>query len=473
VSLRSADLRFLLPHPPRTAFVASGLESWRAGLEQAGVEIVEGRADLAVVRAQDSPPEAEAIVVLGRGGRKALRGRDHVRRYAALPGPREPHLVVPVDRPAVGSYAIRHWTVPDSVLLRRRNDLARIAIALGAFPDLPRSIAVAAPERAPFVVAAAAELGVPADVDWFLTLGEGDALTRAVFQLFRRGEREPEWVLKLSRVRGYTTPFDRDERGLRLAAEAGAVVAAHAPRLLGRFEVEGLPCSLESAAAGPRLTYVLQRRGSRARKLRAIDAVAAWTVEVAKATAAPAEALLDERRRLEEDVLPQYPQVPPDLVSRLPPLPAVLQHNDLGCWNVVVGTNGFTAVDWESAKRHGFPLWDLLYFLVDALVHLDRAWQLGRREAHAAQLLLGRTPSSEVLFRWVREAVAALELPAEAVGPVVTLGWLHHGLSPVARDAASTALAPGLRSDGTFAEWMTQVWLGTEGLGPGWSSWHR
>jgi len=215
VSLRSADVRFLLPRPPRTAFVAPGLESWRAGLEQAGVEIVEGRADLAVARAHDALPAADAIVVLGRGGRRALRGRSHIRRYAALPGPREPHLVVPVDRPAVGSYAIRHWTVPDSALRRRRNDLARLAIALGVFPDLPRSIAVAAPEGAPFVVAAAAGLGVPGDADWFLTLGEGDALTRAVFQLFGRGEREPEWVLKLSRVRGYTAPFERDERGLR------------------------------------------------------------------------------------------------------------------------------------------------------------------------------------------------------------------------------------------------------------------
>jgi hypothetical protein len=473
VSLRSADVRFLLPRPPRTAFVAPGLESWRDGLAQAGVELVEGRADLAVVRAQDPLPEAEAIVVMGRGGRRALRGRGPTRRYAALPEPRAPHVIVPVDRPAVASYMIRNWTVPESALLRRRNDLARLAIALGAFPELGRSLAVAAPEGPPFVVAAATELGVPGDASWFLTLGEGDALTRAVFQLFGPDEREPEWVLKLSRVRGYNAPFERDERGLRLAAEAGGVVAAHAPRLLDRFEADGLPCSLESAAAGRRLTNLLQRRGSRRDKLRAVEAVAGWALRAAETTAAPAGALEDERRRLERDVLPRYPQVAPDIVSRLPPLPAVLQHNDLGCWNVVVGRRGFTVVDWESARRHGFPLWDLLYLLVDALVHLDGAWQPGRREAHAARLLLGETPSSELLFSWVREAVRALELPPDAVGPVVTLGWLHHGLSPVARDEASRALAPGLRSGGTFAEWMAELWLGTEGLGLEWSSWRR
>ncbi|HEX6702184.1 MAG TPA: hypothetical protein VF101_15760 [Gaiellaceae bacterium] len=425
------------------------------------------------MRASDPLPEAEALVVVGRGGRRTLRGHSGVRRFAALPGPREPHLIVPVDRPRVASYAIRQWTVPHTPLLRRRNDVARLAIRLGSFPDLARSLTVAAPEGPPFVVAAAADLGVPPEADWFLTLGEGDALTRAVFQLFEPRDDEPRWVLKFARVRGYTAPFERDERGLRLAEQSGDVVARHAPRLLGRFEVDGLACSLESAAAGRRLTYLLQRRGSREAKLREIEAVAAWAVDVARTTAAPADALLDERRRLQQDVPTRYPQAPPDLVSRLPALPAVLQHNDLGCWNVVVGRRGFTAVDWESARRHGLPLWDLLYFLVDALVHLDGAWQPGRRETHAARLLLGETRSSEVLFRWVRAAVRALELPADAVGPVVTLGWLHHGLSPVARDAASSALAPGLRSAGTFAEWMVEVWLRTPGLGPGWSSWRR
>jgi len=462
-----------LPHAPRTAFVAPGLESWRDGLAQAGVAIVRERADLAVVRGHDPVPDAEAAIVVGRGGRRALRGRAGIRRYAALPGAREPHLILPVDRPHVSSYAIRQWTVPSSALRRRRNDLARLAIALGAFPELGRSLTVAAPTGPPFVVAAAATLGVPADADWFLTLGEGDALTRAVFQLFGPGAREPGWVLKLSRVRGYTAPFERDERGLRLAAQAGGAVAAHAPRLLGRFEADELPCSLESAAAGSRLTYLLQQRGSRNEKLRALDEVAAWTIEIARATAAPADALLEERRRLEEDVVTRYPQMPPGLVSGLPRLPAVLQHNDLGCWNVVVGGRGFTAVDWESARKHGLPLWDLLYFLVDALVHLDGAWQPDRREAHAARLLLGETASSEILFRWVAEAVRTLALPPDAVGPIVTLGWLHHGLSPVARDEASRTLAPGLRSDGTFAEWMARVWLSTPGLGTGWSSWRR
>ena len=394
-----------------------------------------------------------------------------MRRYVTVPGPSEPQLVVPVDRSHVARYAISTWTAPVSRARRLRNEAARLAASLGAFPDLPRSLTVAAAPGPPFAVAAASPLGVLADADWFLTLGHGDALTRAAFQLFAPGATEPSWVLKLSRVPGYSAPFDRDERGLGLAAGAGGVVAAHAPRLLGRFEVAGLPCSLETAAAGRRLTFLLQGASSRDQKLRAIDAVAAWTLAVAQQTAAPAEALTAERARLERDVLPRWPDVAADLVARLPPLPAVLQHNDLGCWNVVVGRHGFTAVDWESAREHGLPLWDLLYLLVDALVLLDGAWAPDRREAHAASLLRGETESSAVLFRWLRATVDTLALPPEAVGPVVTLGWLHHGLSPAARDEAARTVAPGLISAGTFAEWMSRLWLREPGLGVGWSAW--
>ena len=44
--------------------------------------------------------------------------------------------------------------------------------------------------------------------------------------------------------------FDRETRGLEIAAQIGAVAAGHAPRPLGRFEVDGLPASLETAAVG-------------------------------------------------------------------------------------------------------------------------------------------------------------------------------------------------------------------------------
>ena len=476
MSLRAADVRFLLPAAPSTVAVSSSLSEVAGGFEQAGVLAQGVSPDLAVMTGTEVTSalaaDPGAVIVLGIAGRR-LRGQmPVVRRFITFPGSGDPHLIVPVDRARVAAYAIDTWTAPDSAIRRLRNRFARMAITARTFPDLGRSVSVGLRTgEPPFMIAGAVALGVPGDADWFLTLGLGDALTRAVFHLFAAGAAEPSWIIKFSRVAGYVDPFERDERGLGLAAQS-PVAALHAPAFLGRFEVSGLSASVEEAAVGQRLTLLLQRRGDREAKLRAIEAVASWLVDLSRQSVVPAADLSDERRRLERDVLaPWGDAVAPDLVGRVAMLPGVLQHNDLGCWNLVVGAGGFKAVDWESATRPGLPLWDLVYFLVDALVHLDRAWAPEDREAHAARLLLGQTPSSQILFRWLRAAVSALAIPPAAVGPAVTLAWLHHGLSRVSRTANAQALAPGATGTQTFGEWMVRVWLSTPGLGPDWSCW--
>lgn len=449
------------------------------GFEQAGVVQNTHRPDVAVVTAhhvrEAEAAEAAAVAVIGRGGSRAIRHRwPHTRRFIALPDGHVPQLIVPVDRHAVASYAIRSWWSGESRLRRLRNELAVAGMGVGMFPDLSGSLAFGlANAQPPFVVSGAKAFGIPDNVDWFLTLGVGDALARAAFHVFAHGEPEPRWVIKFTRVEGYVDPFNRDERGLALVAEVGRSVSAHAPRLIGRFEAAGLPASIEESAVGRRLTYLLQAPGHRADKLRTIDAVAEWIVEVGRKSAAPGVALAPERRRLRTEVIPPWRSagVPEDLVDLVPEVPAVLEHNDLGCWNIVTGQRGFMAVDWESARRYGFPLWDLVYFLVDALVHLDGAWDPGRRETHAASLLRGELPSSAILFRWIRAAVDSLGITPSAVGPIVTLGWLHHGLSQVARLKAVDSLVAGPHLTGTYGEWVAGLWLRDPGLGPWWSAW--
>jgi hypothetical protein len=446
------------------------------GFGQAGASAVATSPDVAVVTAADVPraleAHAAAVIVVGRSGRRTLRGRQpELRRFVTLPGPLEPQVIIPVDRPRVAAYAIRTWAAGGSRHRRARNRGAAALIALGAFPDLPRSLTVGLPDHAPpFIVAAAHDLGVPRDADWFLTLGSGEPLARAVFHLFAPGHAQPRWALKFSRVAGNVAPFDREERGLRLAATAGSATAAHAPRLLGRAEVDGLPAALEQAALGERLTFLLQRPGRRTDKLRIIDAVAGWLVEVGRETASPPDSLADERRRLEREILPYWRKagIPSDLVARVPAVPGVLQHNDPGSWNLLVNDGAFIAVDWESARAPGLPLWDLLYFLVDSLVHLDRAEHATAREAYAARLLRGDAPSSRILFHWLRTAVRALGIPDDAVGPIATLGWLHHGFWPASRAAVSGTLTPKGSQAETFGDWMVRVWLTTPGLGAAW-----
>jgi Phosphotransferase enzyme family len=331
----------------------------------------------------------------------------------------------------------------------------------------------ARPAGPPFLIEAASSLGVPPQSRWYMMPGQGDPLARGLFHIFPPAEASPRWVLKFARVSGYKEPFERDERGLRLAGEAGGSVAAHAPRLLGRLEVDDLHASVETAAVGEILAMLLRRQRGGRSSIEAVEAIASWILRVAQETAAPAAALADERRRLAEEVVPKWTSqgVPPDLVDRLPELPAVLQHNDVGSWNVVVANSkDFVVVDWESARRHGLPLWDLLYFLTDALSALEGANTAEERAAAAIPLLRGDSRWSEFLFDWVRRAVDEAQIPADAVGPIATLGWLHHGLSHVRRGPAAERVEPGsgiVDPVGLIAP----AWLRDPALGPSWSRW--
>jgi hypothetical protein len=159
-----------------------------------------------------------------------------------------------------------------------------------------------------------------------------------------------------------------------------------------------------------------------------------------------------------------------DLVAALPPVSAVLQHNPLGSWNILVGDSSFTAVDWESAREHGLPLWDIVYFLTDALTTIDSAENQGWDD-YFVRLYRGELPQSSLLFRWIRRAAEAAAVPATAVGPIITLGWLHHGLSHFHRRAAlEHANAIGYPSPPRL-ERIAALWIETPGLGPTWTRW--
>src|SRR6185437_8022169 len=98
-----------------------------------------------------------------------------------------------------------------------------------------------------------------------------------------------------------------------------------------------------------------------------IDRIGEWILELGRLTRGAPEATAAERNRLRAEVVPSWRElgVRTDLVDELPPLRAVLQHNDLGTWNVVAGGQEFVLVDWENVREDALPLWDLLYFLAD------------------------------------------------------------------------------------------------------------
>jgi hypothetical protein len=478
VSLRRADVRFTLPRPAQRALVLGELPPWREALQSAGIDVESEesrrRADLVVApvslvrRAVGSG--ASMIVLEGRGGRRRLHGSGcAVARYLPMPSLESPDLLLPLDQAAAARYALLEWRWSGDTLRGIRNHAAAGLIRLAVFPELPTLQTTAVRDEAPpFMLSAAEAVGVPAPAQWLLEPGQGDPLTRGVFHLFARGEGEPQWVLKYARIRGHEEPFVRDEHGLRLAA-AGATAAQHAPRFFGRFQADGFHASVESAAVGRRLSTLLGRNRSLARDT--IDAVASWLIRLAKETAEPPAALEEERRRLADDVVPRWAATgaPRELVARLPPLPAVLQHNDLGTWNIVAGPQTFTVLDWESARRRGLPLWDLLYFLVDAIPPLDGARSMEQRADGALALLRGDSRHSPLLFSWIRRAADASGMPPEAVGPVATLCWLHHGLSHRSRAISVERVGSGVTIPPV--ERIAPVWLADPALGPTWSRW--
>lgn len=419
--------------------------------------------------------EPRHLVVEGGGGARALRAAGYaVSRYVTLPDAADPAIVVPVGAAAPARYALEEWLAPASRLKRLRNRAAAELVARNVFlPGRGIALATKKPGR-PFLVAAAEQLGVPATASWFLVPGASDALSRGVFQLFERGGREPAWALKFARVPGYEEPFARDEQGLRLAAVAGNAARAHAPRLVGRFEAGGLPASLETAAIGRRLIAYLASGSGRQEKLRTVQRVGEWTIAVGAETAGPAERDIGERAELLERLSAEWRDrgTPVATADELQSVPAVLEHRDLGSWNVVVGRGTFTVLDWEDATLAGFPLWDLWYLLADALAHLDGVGTDGpEQERHFVRLFRGELPTSALLFSLTRRTVEALRLQEGDVSRLATLAWLWHGIAHLARGETLQRHAPGATPARTASERRAELWLAEPGLGPGWTAW--
>jgi hypothetical protein len=485
MTVRSADLRFVLPHHVRRALVLGvgthpHLAAMAAGFEEAGIDVIErpltrgaDRPDVVIATGGDA---VEALRLAGRAHLLVGRPPTGLRRLprTSVPlllrgDPAAPRLVIPL----APNTALRHH-------LRQaapRHPLGRsLSRSLATLAQLPMPARVIVPSRAlvslvlppgderwpPAVLQAATEVGLRTDGGWLLRLGTGDVLKRAVFHVLD-GDR-PGWVVKFSRVAGYDRPFLGDAAGLALARTAGGPVAAHAPAHLGLLDVGGLTASVETAAVGTQLTYLLRRR-----PWRLIDAIVEWTGAVGRHTAQPAHDLEPERTRLRQLVSEVGVSLgaPADLVDRVSPVPAVLQHNDLGSWNILSDGSGFTALDWESARESSFPLWDLFYFAADVLTRIDGPADANTLLDRTLRLFAGESAHSGRLFRWVREAAQALEVPTAALGPLATLCWLHHAQSPARRDvdlrgAAAAPLGHHPR--------LCPAWFGHPGLGASWTA---
>jgi hypothetical protein len=463
VTIRIADARLLAPSPVRRVLLLDAPAGWDDALSAAGVEVVVDAPDLVIASnalASDAASVgAPAAIVLGRSSAPLRRRGYATRSFVLRPGANGPRLFVPLDAPAAVAQSLLAER-PGRSAVKRLATRAALAAARIGLPGVP-VITVAQLATHPPATLAAAETMAGAAVgdDWFLWLGEGDDLQRAVWLCFGR-DAKPSWAVKCSRVPGNVDPFSREEAAGQILAALPAELRQHAPRHAGRFDADGLPGSIESAAPGVPLQDELEAGFARQAT---VEAVADWIVAVGLATAQPADALAGERLRLEGEVSAE-------LALALPSLPAVFQHNDLGTWNVVVDQRSFTVLDWESSSPAGLPLWDLVYFLTDALAARRGQTDPAEKLTSMLALLRGDSAGSQLLFERVAAAADAFGVPTGAVGPIVTLGWLHHGRSRAARAERGQAqnAATGSLSTAGPLERLAEPWLADPALGVEW-----
>jgi hypothetical protein len=491
--MRVADVRLTLPQAPVRVRLLGMPAEWSAALRQAGLVVVDEESptpetgseapDLVIAQPGQAghavTAGARQIVIAGRSSDRLLRAAGYqVVRLLVRPGRTGPRLIAPFAHRRALRYAAADSSRPDGRRLRRW--LAGAAFRGPFHRLLPPGAVVTLGSRDPglpypFPPDLTQRLGPGAE--WVLKLGTGDDLQRAVFLVFPPAAPVPAWVVKLGRVSGHATGFDRDAEGLARAAGAGRRTAAHTPVLLTRAEVNGQPVIVESAGVGQPLHGLLAGSLRADVKRGLVAAVAGWTLDVASETRTDPVGLTEELARLRGLAAPPLASAA-ELVDHLPPLSGVLAHNDLGTWNIIARPpDRFTVVDWESSRPVGLPLWDLVYFLADALPRL--ADPQGRVSADAVVALFrGEHSESRTLFGWLRRAVEALAIPDAAVGPVTTLCVLHHAASVSARRRElETRVGPDAKADPTreVSLWpeVAQAWCRDTSLGPAWTGWRR
>lgn len=429
-----------------------GLDDWRRALDAAGVSLTDGgdaaNPDHHLVVA----PAAQVDEALARGASLAIFEGSPSARKLAVVGLSARRLVAlgdappclfSLEQPAAADFAARQWAIRHSIPLvpglgRSLRTAARVALR-------PRLTIASHRNEPPSLVAAAGQLGVPNDAESLLTLHDAGPTSRSVLLVFRRGARDPEWALKVTRGSDAAARIERERRGLERAHAAGGAVSAHAPAFLGVVDDGSELASVESAAAGQTLSTFLRTRRSRSAKIRRLSQVGEWVAELAQRTLAPAE----ELKELRERIASEYADGPRrHLIDTLPSVGAVLQHGDLGLTNVLVDGNDFTVIDWEHA-RMGFPLLDVCSLARTALPELDQVpLDENARADYLVRAFRGETASSPLLFEWVRAAAAAAHLPPHAVGPLIGLGWEMLG-----------------------KHLLVERWLADPALGTSWNRW--
>jgi hypothetical protein len=420
----------------------------------AGVVAVLGRRAAGRLRRQREL-HAEAVRLLRPGGALYVDGPapraagGTVLPLAVTPVVGEPRTVAPAGDEAVRRQLARRG-LSSPVVEPERLEAAARRLARGRLArlgwrraTLVTSDGLVDPGAPPaWLLAMAGAEGVDLEgMRWALSAAGRYRSRKVLVFLFDPGADAPRFVVKLPRHPEEGGRLEREAAALAAVAGAGLPDAVDVPRLafsgvvgrerlpvLGQVALPGAP--LRSRLAGgpedPVRTTLLQ-----------------WVTELGTATAAPAapgEVAARLEPLLERFVRTGRPSdeersVLRDAVAALaaaPGLPLVLEHGDLGVWNVLVRLDGKPAVlDWEAAERRGMPLWDLLYLLRSFAASTSGGGS--DRSRAVVDLLEGRPPQGDVLAGVVGRYASALRLDPAVLVPLLLTCWMHRAQKEASR----------------------------------------
>jgi hypothetical protein len=427
--------------PGRTADLPSGAF---------GVVAVLGRAAVRRLR-RDAALAAEVARLLAPGGALYADGPVPARAdgtalpLAVTPVVGEPRTLAPVDHgPARQLLTTRGLAPPVAEPERLEGPLTQLVRGPLARMGWRRATLVqrGPSGRADDPPAWLREVAAASGVDltgmrWALSASGRYRSRKVLLFLLDPGASEPRYVVKLPR---HPDEGGRIEREAAALVELDAVGGDHGvdvpgPAFRGHVGRERLPVLGQTALVGAPLRTRLADGA-------VVDALLGWVADLSAATAAPAapgevgarlEPLLDrflaeaapsgaEREALRDAVA---------TLAGAPRLPLVLEHGDLGAWNVLVGPGGRPAVlDWEAAERRGMPLWDALYLVRSCAA--SSAGRRGREEA-VQDVVRYQGPFGGLQAKAVAGTTAALGLDRSLVGPLVLTCWMHRAVKESSR----------------------------------------
>jgi hypothetical protein len=287
-------------------------------------------------------------------------------------------------------------------------------------------------------------------------MGEGE-LERARFDEDPRRRAAlftPDAIVKVPRDPGQRDRGEAEQQTLRALLDAGVGAV---PRPLGAGTVGALAWSAESIVRGAPLAAVTDP----ARGKRLLEQVARWLTDLAARTASTRAF---EPLPLRGEHVAVGAGVPDGVQS-------VLVHGDLAsALNVLVDGDRHAVIDWETARRHGPPLVDLLPLLCLGMARLRGARGAEAEAAIVLALCRGDDRDSAWLFDLVRACAAASGVHASAVGALASLAWSYQASMRLVHEELVRAAGGTPVAWVSAAEHVARAWSADPVLGAGWSA---